>query len=119
MDQFTSVLLLSQSKMNELQRILSDILVSSDNYWSSCVGESGISQNDIVAMASDMRANLMSALELTTSLHESNLQCMAQVMALKREKAKCDSNNMKQIQVMIDVLEGRVFDMFSESTGKG
>lgn len=99
--------------MNDLQRILSDILLSSDEYWSSCVSGSSLSQNDLIAFASDMRANLATALEHATSLHESNLQCMAQVMTLKREKTKSDSNNMKQIEVRnltVDLLSNFVLE---------
>lgn len=88
-------------KMNDLQRILSDILVSSDQYWSNCARGSVNDPSDVFNMINELRTNLAHAIEHATSLHESNLQCMAQVIALRREKALSDNNNMMQIQVTV------------------
>ena len=82
--------------MNSLTHILSDILKISD--LCGVVNDSS-NHNKIVTMASQIRSKLLVAMEHSSSLYESNMQCIANIIALKRDKASFEENSNRQIEV--------------------
>lgn len=78
---------------------LEAVLRSNELLWSKIIAINGTDQSDIIKTVSDIRAKLKISMDCAKSLFESNMQCVAHILCLKKELASLQNDFNSKIEV--------------------
>ena len=88
----------------DLRAQLSSILSHSEECWSQLLLSHGEDsekfKEQLVLVASEMRARMQKAISCSSSLFETNMQCLVHIMCLRRENSQLVASHEAELKVM-------------------